>query len=112
MVASFATRDPSSCLFHSLTSLFFFFSGVYFTSIDPNNDPKTILLNNFDDRGHVINSKRFWDKLDWVIEVNMDMNIVTKVPISNRDVYLYEGDVHLDNYQFRIYKNPNTKDED
>ena len=42
----------------------------------------------------------------------MDMNIVTKVPISNRDVYLYEGDVHLDNYQYRIYKNPNTKDED
>ena len=38
----------------------------------------------------------------------MDMDEVTKVPISNRDVYLYEGDIYLDNYQCRIYKNPNT----
>ena len=28
--------------------------------------------------------------------------------VSNRDVYLYEGDVYLNNYQYSIYKNPNT----
>ena len=116
MGSGFATRDHSSCLFHSLTSLSFFFSGVYFTSIDPNNDPKKILLNNYDDRGNVVNSKRLWDKIDWVIEVNMDENKVTKVVFddpknqsqNNRDVYLYEGDVDLKNYQCKIYKNPHT----
>lgn len=40
----------------------------------------------------------------------MEMNKVTKVSIDNRDVYLYEGDVDLDNYQYSIYKNPNTED--
>ena len=112
MVASFATRDPSPCLFHSLTSfvLFcFFFSGVYFTSIDPSNDPKKILLNNYDDAGRVVNSKRLWAKIGWVIEINMNENEVEKVSgVSNRDVYLYEGDVHLNNYQCSIYQNPNT----
>ena len=91
-----------------LDKFVFFFSGVYFTSIDPNNNPKKILLNNYDDRGNVVNSKRLWDKIDWVIEVNMDKNEVTKVSIDNRDVYLYEGDVDLKNYQYSIYKNPHT----
>ena len=112
MGSGFATRDHSSCLFHSLTSLFFFFTGVYFTSIDPNNDPKKILLNNYDDAGRVTNSKRLWGKIAWVIEVNMDENEVTKVPNANRDVYLYKGDVDLDNYQYSIYKNPKPKDKD
>ncbi|CAH3167644.1 unnamed protein product [Porites evermanni] len=82
--------------------------GVYFTSIDPSNDPKTILLNNYDDRGFVINSQRLWAKIDWVIEVKMQMNNIEKVYDSNRDVYLYKGDVHLNNYQHSIYKNPKT----
>ena len=114
MIASFAARNPSPCLFHSLTSFFFlfFFSGVYFTSIDPGNDPKTILLNNYDDRGFVINSQRLWAKIDWVIELKMDMNKVKKVKNSNRDVYLHEGDVDLNNHRYSIYKNANTKDKD
>ena len=88
--------------------IFFFFSGVYFTSIDPRNNPRTILLNNYDDRGHVINSQRLWAKIDWVVEVKMEMNKVEKVSASNRDVYLYKGDVHLSSYQHSIYKNPKT----
>ena len=113
MVASFATRDPSTCLFHSLTSFVFcsfLFSGVYFTSIDPSNDTKKILLNNYDDRGQVVNSRKLWAKIDWVIKIKMDENEVEKVSgVSNRDVYLYEGDVHLKNYpQHSIEKNPNT----
>ena len=36
----------------------------------------------------------------------MDMNKVEKVYESNRDVYLYKGDVDLNNYQCSIYKNP------
>mmetsp|Transcript_51746 Transcript_51746/g.82651 ORF Transcript_51746/g.82651 Transcript_51746/m.82651 type:complete len:127 (-) Transcript_51746:61-441(-) len=85
--------------------------GVYFTSINPNSpdiDPRTILLNNYDDAGQVINSKRLWARIDWVIEVNLDMSEVMKVPNSNRDVYLYKGDVYLNNYQHSIYKNPKT----
>ena len=96
-----------------LDKLFFlFFSGVYFTSIDPSNDPKKILLNNYDDAGQVVNSQRLWAKIGWVIELKMDINKVKKVINSNRDVYLYEGDVDLNNYQYTIYENPNTKDKD
>ena len=112
MVASFAARDPSPWLFHSLTS-FFVFSGVYFTSLDPNRDPKELLYNNYDDRGQVGRSKRLWAKLDWVVEVEMDVNEVEKAETPpNRDVYLYKGNVNLKNYQYRIYKNTNTKDKD
>ena len=110
-VASFSARDPSPCLFHSLTS--FFFSGVYFTSLDPNHNPKELLYNNYDDAGQVGKSKRLWAKLDWVVEVEMDVNEVEKAETRpNRDVYLYKGNVNLNNYQYRIYKNTNTKDKD
>ena len=103
----------SKGFFLHVTLRLFFFSGVYFTSIDPSNDPKKILLNNYDDAGQVVNSKRLWAKIDWVIEINMNKNEVEKVTgVSNRDIYLYEGDVHLKNYQCSIYKNPNTKDKD
>ena len=112
MVASFSARDPSPCLFHSLTSVFF--SGVYFTSLDPRlHDPKEILRNNFDDRGQVTTSQRLWAKLDWVVEVEMDVNEVEKTETDpDRDVYLYKGNVNLHDYQYRIYKNPNIKDKD
>ena len=89
------------------------FSGVYFTSLDPNRDPKELLYNNYDDRGQVGRSKRLWAKLDWVVEVEMDVNEVEKAETPpNRDVYLYKGNVNLKNYQYRIYKNTNTKDKD
>ena len=40
----------------------------------------------------------------------MDEKEVQEIKDSNRDVYLNKGDVHLKNYQYRIYENPNTKD--
>ena len=93
-------------LFHNLTSSLFF-SGVYFTSVGPSNDPERILFNTYDDTGRVINSKRLWDNIDFVIKVVMDKNEVEKVSgVSNGDVYLYKGDVHLNNYQYFTYKNP------
>ena len=99
----------NGCKFSYTWPFVLFFSGVYFTSIDPYNEPKKILLNNYDDAGRVVNSKRLWAKIGWVIEINMNENEVEKVPgVSNRDVYLYEGDVHLNNYQYSINKNPNT----
>ena len=100
-----------SCKFSYTWPFVLFFSGVYFTSIDPSNDPKKILLNNYDDAGQVVNSKKLWAKIDWVIKIKMEdyENEFEKVSgVSNRDVYLYEGDVHLNNYQYRIYKNPNS----
>ena len=114
MVASFSARDPSPCLFHSLTIFFFFFPGVYFTSLDPGlHDPKKILLNNYDDAGQVTTSQRLWAKLDWVVEVEMDVNEVEKTETDpDRDVYLYKGNVNLNDYHYRIYKNRNLKDKD
>ncbi|KAK3749699.1 hypothetical protein QZH41_014972 [Actinostola sp. cb2023] len=86
-----------------------FGTGVYFTSLDPYNDPKSILLNNYDDRGRVTNSKRLWAKIEWVVEVCIDEDKVEKVEEGNRDVYLYpDGDVDLTKYQWKVYKNPNT----
>ena len=110
MVASFATRYPLPLVCFTARRIFFlFFSGVYFTSIDPSNDPTSIFFNNYDDRGFVINIKRLWAKIDWVIEVKVDMNEVETVYESNRDEYLYKCDVYLNNYQYySIYKNPET----
>ena len=110
MIASFAARDPSPCLFQSLTSFFFFFLGVYFTSLDPSHDPKEILINNYDDAGHVQRSERLWAKTEWVVEIEMGENEVKKIKNSNRDVYLNKNDVHLKKYKYSIYENPNTKD--
>ena len=90
--------------FHSLTSSFFF-SGVYFTSTDPSNDPETILLGDYDYTGRVEYSERLWKKIDWVIEVEMDINEVETVCASNGDAAFYKGDVDLKNYQYCIYKN-------
>ncbi|XP_031551834.1 uncharacterized protein LOC116289084 [Actinia tenebrosa] len=83
-----------------------FGKGVYFTSIDPSNDLRSILLNNFDDAGRVINSGRLRDKTEWVIEVSIPRNEVEKVPEDNRDVYVYRGHVDLTLYKHRIYPNP------
>ena len=93
---------------------FFFFSGVYFTSLDPElHDPKELLYNNYDDAGQVGTSKRLWAKLEWVVKVEMDVNEVEKTKNDrNRDVYLYKGNVNLNNHQYKIYKNPNIKDKD
>jgi hypothetical protein len=84
------------------------FSGVYFTSIDPYNEPKNILKNNYDDAGHVFCSTRLWAKIEWVVEVYIPRNEVEKVLEIKEDVYLYLGDVNLCNYtdQFKIYANP------
>ena len=85
--------------------LILLFLGVYFTSLDPSHDPKSILLNNYDDRGFVINSKPLWAKIEWVVEVYIDEDEVEKIEESNRDVYLYPGDVNLTKYQWKVYQN-------
>lgn len=47
-------------------------------------------------------------KLEWVVQVEMDINEVTQVPANDRDVYLYNGNVDLSKYTHSIYKNPNA----
>ena len=91
-----------------LIHLVFIFLGVYFTSIDPYHHPKHILLNNYDDDGNVINNRRLWAKVEWVVEVFLPEDEVEKVAGSNRDVYLFEGDVYLEEYEYEIYENPNA----
>ena len=39
----------------------------------------------------------------------MDINTVEKAKKSNGDVYLYNGDVNLESYQYTIYENPYTQ---
>ena len=80
------------------------------TSLEPRHGPNEILFNNFDDRGHVTaRQTRFWDKIEWVIKLEMDINKVKKVENIERDVYLHEGDIKLENYQYSIEPNPYTK---
>ena len=88
---------------------FIFFLGVYFTSLDPSQDPKELLYNNYDDAGQVVKSQRLWAKFDWVVEVKMDKNEAKKIKNSKGDVYLHEGDVDLQKCQYSIYKNPITQ---
>ena len=81
------------------------------TSLDPRlHDQKEIVINNYDDRGHVQTSKKCWDNTNWVVELKMDKNEVIDCGDSKRDVYLNEDDIHLKNYQYRIYENPNRRE--
>ena len=98
------------CLVVPSDLLFFFFLGVYFTSIDPYHDPKSILLNNYDDAGRVINIETLWAKIEWVIKVYLPNDKVVKVEGFNRDVYLFQGNVDLGKYQYQIYNNPTLSD--
>lgn len=47
-------------------------------------------------------------KLEWVVQVEMNINEVTQVPANGRDVYLYNGNVDLRKYKHSIYENPNA----
>lgn len=86
-----------------------YFSGVYFTSLGPaDHGVKSIRRNNFDDRGRALMGNNLLYKLEWVVQVEMNINEVTQVPAEGRDIYLYEGDVDLRKYAHRIYKNPNA----
>ena len=83
-----------------------YFSGVYFTSLGPDDHSLTsIRRNNFDDRGLVLRGNNLLYKLEWVVQVEMNINDVTQVPAEGRDIYLYEGDVDLSKYDYRIYPN-------
>lgn len=91
-------------------SFSFFFLGVYFTSLGPGDNSLTsIRRNNFDDGGWVLRGNNLLYKLEWVVEVKMNKNEVTQAPAEGRDIYLYEGDVDLSKYDYRIYQNPNAQ---
>ena len=86
-----------------------YFSGVYFTSFGPGDHSVTsIRRNNFDDRGWALRGNNLLYKLEWVVQVEMNRNEVTQVPANGRDVYLYNGNVDLSQYNYNIYKNPNA----
>ena len=71
----------------------------------PSNDPEEILQNNYDDGGSVLNNKQVRDKVECVVEVNIDRDLVEKV-CDQRDVYLYKGNLDLNKHQHSIYTNP------
>ena len=104
-----ATWSPIFSQFPSLMSFSLYFSGVYFTSFSPDDHSiKSIRRNNFDDRGRALMGNNLLYKLEWVVQVEMDINEVTQVPANDRDVYLYNGNVDLSKYTHSIYKNPNA----
>ena len=76
--------------------------------MDPRNDPKEIIRNNYDDGPNVVNNPKMVAKVENVVEVKLDSNEVQKVS-NNRDVYLYKGDLDLNKHEHKIQKNPNTK---
>ena len=76
--------------------------------MDPRNDPKEIIRNNYDDGPSVVNNPKMAAKVENVVEVKLDSNEVQKVS-NDRDVYLYKGDLDLNKHEHKIQKNPNTK---
>lgn len=82
--------------------------GVYLTSMDPRNDPKEIIRNNYDDGPSVVNNPKMAAKVENVVAVKLDSNEVQKVS-NDRDVYLYKGDLDLNKHEHKIQKTPNTK---
>ena len=76
--------------------------------MNPRNDPKEIIRNNYDDGPSVVNDPEKAAKVEYVAEVKLDRNEVEKVS-NDRDVYLYKGDLDLNNHKHKIQKNSNTK---
>lgn len=76
--------------------------------MDPRNDPKDIIRNNYDDGPRVVNNPKMAAKVENVVAVQLDRNEVEKVS-NDRDVYLYKGDLDLNKHEHKIQKNPNTK---
>lgn len=86
----------------------YYLVGVYLTSMDPRNDPKEIIRNNYDDGSSVVNNPKMAAKVENVVAVKLERNEVEKVS-NDRDVYLYKGDLDLNKHEHKIQKNPNTK---
>ena len=75
--------------------------------MDPRNDPKNIIRNNYDEGPSVVSDPKMVAKVEYVVEVKLDRNEVEKVS-NDRDVYLYKGDLDLNKHAHKIQKNPNT----
>ena len=71
----------------------------------PSNDPEEILRNNYDNGGSVVNNPQMRAKVECVVEVSIDRDLVEKVR-GQRDVYLYKGNLDLNKHQHSIYTNP------
>ena len=76
--------------------------------MDPRNDPKEIIRNNYDDGPSVVNNPKMAAKVENVVAVKLDSHEVQKVS-KDRDVYLHQGDLDLNKHEHKIQKNLNTK---
>ncbi|CAH3167642.1 unnamed protein product [Porites evermanni] len=65
--------------------------GVYLTSMDPRNDPKDIIRNNYDDGPRVVNNPKMAAKVENVVAVKLDRNEVEKVYIQRPRRVLVQG---------------------
>ena len=86
--------------------------GVYLTTLNPEDlDKKSLAKNNYGGGWR----KRLSDgRLDYYIEIEIpfsDLNL-TRCEADGRDVYLYTGDLRLDNFQWKAGKNTEWTYED
>jgi hypothetical protein len=89
---------------------FIFVSGVYFTSLHPSHNPTKLVSNNFIKNGAPLRSggsTALFEKIRYVVRVTFQKDEVEKITDGDRDIYLYRGDVHLENYDYSVGPNPN-----
>jgi hypothetical protein len=82
---------------------------VYFTSYAPEDkDRDTLVLNCFTRGGTRVRTNTLYEKIASVVKITFKEHEVKKIDIRNRDVYLYEGSINLENYEgrYEIYENP------
>lgn len=88
----------------SLLDLDASFSGVYLTSLGPENSTEKLVGNNWDDltpSPALVKAKEA--RTEWVVEVPQGRAVRVG---RNRDVYLHKGDLHLDS-NCKIYRRSN-----
>ena len=70
--------------------------GVYLTSMTPDKAKKEIAENNWDTLAKNAATRALNNgRVDYVVKVTLDASKVPKVMTTDRDIYLFEGDLYL-----------------
>lgn len=79
---------------------------MYFTKLDHGNRERVIMKNNFVSRGQGLrNPSRFIDRISYVVKITFQKRDVWKVKDGDRDLWIHDGDVDLNDYigRYSIY---------
>uniref|UniRef100_A0A7M5XEZ5 Tox-ART-HYD1 domain-containing protein n=1 Tax=Clytia hemisphaerica TaxID=252671 RepID=A0A7M5XEZ5_9CNID len=90
-----------------------FGEGVYFTSLSPESGKKKIAENNWDDGEKGVYEMIFNGRVDYCIKVVFPSNDrrVSRCNTTQRNIYLYKGDLDLSLYHHKGIKVFNEKEE-